>query len=140
MRLRFGAAIRSGRVSSDQGGSIPSTQASSSGTILREPNPINQTIPDSDTSSESSMSTQAGNNGKGVEDRGLDYNTQLRFEDINNHGAKIFKDNQGRYVVKIEDHPSEDEVILMANYQGDRYMAPDGIMYLVTKTLIMWAH
>ena len=47
-------------------------------------------------------------------------------------GGRFFKDNQGRYVVKIEDHPLEDEVILMANYQGDRYMAPNGVMYLVT--------
>ena len=102
-------------------------------TLLREPSANNQTIPDSDTSSESSMSTQTGNNGKGVEDTGMDYNAKLKFEGINNHGAKIFKDNQGRYLVKIEDHPSDDEVILMANYQGDRYMAPGGVMYLVTE-------
>ena len=57
------------------------------------------------------MSTQTGNAGKNVEDMGLDYNTQLKFEAINIHGAKIFKDNQGRYVVKIEDHPSADQVI-----------------------------
>ena len=74
------------------------------------------------------MSTQTGNAGKNVEDMGLDYNTQLKFEAINIHGAKIFKDNQGRYVVKIEDHPSADQVVLMANYQGDRYMALDGVM------------
>ena len=78
------------------------------------------------------MSTQTGNTGKNVEDMGLDYNTKLKFEGINAHGGKIFKDNQGRYVVKVEDHPSKDEVILMAKYQGDRYMAPDGVMYLVT--------
>ena len=35
-------------------------------------------------------------------------------------------------MVKVEDHPSANEVLLMANYQGDRYMAPDGVMYLVT--------
>ena len=63
---------------------------------------------------------------------GLDYNTKLKFEGINTYGGKICKDNQGRYVVKVEDHPSVDEVILMANYQGDRYMAPDGVMYLVS--------
>ena len=132
MQLQSGAAIRSGRVSSNQGGSLPSTQASSTGTLIREPSPRNQTVPDSDTSSESSMSTQMGNTGKKVEDMGLDYNTQLKFEGINTYGGKIFKDNQGRYVVKVEDHPSIDEIILMANYQGDRYMAPDGVMYLVT--------
>ena len=59
------------------------------------------------------MSTQTGNTGKNVEDLGLDYNTKLKFEGINSHGGKIFKDNQGRYVVKVEDHPSKDEVILM---------------------------
>lgn len=63
---------------------------------------------------------------------GLDYNTQLKFEGINIHGGKIFKDNQGRYVVKIEDHLSADQVILMGNYQGDWYMAPERVMYLVT--------
>ena len=133
MRLRSGAAIRSGRVSSNQGGSIPSTQASSTGTHLREPSTNNQTISDSDTSSESSMSTQTGNNEKSAEHIGLDYNTQLRFEGINNYEAKIYKDNQGRYLVKIEDHPSNHEQVLMANYQGDRYMAPSGVMYLVVE-------
>ena len=98
MRLRSGIAIRSGRVSSNQGGSLPSTQASSTGTLSREPSPINQTIPDLDTSSESSMSTQTGNTGKNVEDMGIDYNTKLKFEGINAHGGKIVKDNQGRYV------------------------------------------
>ena len=79
------------------------------------------------------MSTQTGNIKKKIEDMGLDYNTQLKFEGINTYGGKIYKDNQGRYLVKTEDHPSTDEVILMANYQGDRYMAPDGVMYLVTE-------
>ena len=93
MQLRSGIAIRLGRVSSNQGGTLPSTQASSTGTLIREPSPRNQAIPDLDTSSESNMSTQTGNTGKNVEDMGLDYNTQLKFEAINVHGAKIFKDN-----------------------------------------------
>ena len=95
MQLWSGAAIRSGRVSSNQGGSLPSTQASSTGTLLREPSPINQTIPDSDTSSESSMSTQTGNNGKSAENIGLDYNTQLKFEGINTYGEKSSKITKG---------------------------------------------
>ena len=61
---------------------------------------------------------------------GLDYNTKLNFQGLNAHNAKIYKDNQGRYVVKVEDHPSEDEPFVMANYHGDRYMGPQGVMYL----------
>ena len=34
-------------------------------------------------------------------------------------------------MVKVEDHPSEDEPLVMANYHGDRYMGPHGVMYLV---------
>ena len=64
------------------------------------------------------MSTQTGNTGKNVEDMGLDYNTKLKFEGINTYGGKIYRDNQVKYVVKVEDHPSADEFILMANYQG----------------------
>ena len=62
----------------------------------------------------------------------LDYNTKLNFQGLNAHNARIYKDNQGRYVVKVEDHPSEDEPSVMANYQGDRYMGTEGTIYLIT--------
>ena len=64
---------------------------------------------------------------------GLDYNTKLNFQGLNEHNAKIYKDNQGRYVVKVEDHPLEDEPLVMANYQDDRYMGPHGVMYLLVE-------
>ena len=54
----------------------------------------------------------------------LDYNSKLKFQGTNDFNAKIYKDNQGKYVVKIEDHPFEDEPSVIANYQGDKYMGP----------------
>ena len=33
----------------------------------------------------------------------------------------------------MKDHPSKDEHLLMANNQGNRYMGPQGVMYLVVK-------
>lgn len=51
------------------------------------------------------------------------------------YGAKIYKDNQGRYVVKVEDQPLPDEPSIMANYQGDRFMSPMGVMSLVVEDL-----
>ena len=38
-------------------------------------------------------------------------------------------------MVKVDDHPSEDEPLVMANYQEDRYMGPHGVMYLVVENL-----
>ena len=38
-------------------------------------------------------------------------------------------------MVKVEDYPSEDESSVMANYQGDRYMGPHEVMYLVIENL-----
>ena len=38
-------------------------------------------------------------------------------------------------MVKVEDHPLEDEPSVMANYQGDRYMGPHGVMYLLVENL-----
>ena len=63
----------------------------------------------------------------------LDYNTKLNFQGLNDYSTKIYKDNQGRYVIKVEDHPSKDEPLVMANYQGDRHMGPHGVMYLVVE-------
>ena len=64
---------------------------------------------------------------------GFDYNTKLNFQGTNCFNAKIYKDNQGRYILKIKDNPFEDEPPLMANYQGNRYMGPHGVMYLVVE-------
>ena len=57
----------------------------------------------------------------------------LKFKGANDHGAKIYVNNQGQYLVKVEDHPSEEKTRLWANYQGDRYIGPQGIMYIVTE-------
>ena len=52
---------------------------------------------------------------------------------MNEHNAKIYKDNQGRYVVKVEEYFLEDEPTLIANYKGDRYMGPEGFIYWVVE-------
>ena len=132
MHLRSGVSIKLGHISSEKGGSLPSTQASSSKTPVFNPSPRSR---DLETSSESSMSTGPEASVKMPDETGLDYNTKLNFQGLNVHNAKIYKDNQGRYVVKVEDHPSEDEPSVMANYQGDRYMGPHGVMYLLVEDL-----
>ena len=64
----------------------------------------------------------------------MDYNTLLKFKGaFNDHGAKIYVDNQGQYLVKVKDRPSEEKTRLWATYQGDKYIGPQGIMYLVTE-------
>ena len=68
-----------------------------------------------------------------LDETGLDYNTKFNFQGMNEHNAKIYKDNQGRYVVKVENHPSEDEPSVMASYQGERYMGPHRVMYVVVE-------
>lgn len=52
----------------------------------------------------------------------LVYYNLLKFKGKIDHGAKIFVDSVGTYLVKVEDHPSIDEPNLMVNYQGDHYM------------------
>ena len=54
MHLRSGVSIKSGHISSEKGGSLPSTQASSSRNPIFNPSPNPR---DLETSSESSMST-----------------------------------------------------------------------------------
>ena len=86
-----------------------------------------------ETSSESSISTILETSFRMTHEIGLDYNIKLNFQVLNDYNAKIYKDNQGRYAVKVEDHPSKDEPLAMASYQGDKYMGSHGVMYLVVE-------
>ena len=49
----------------------------------------------------------------------------------NTHSAIIYKDPAHRFLVKIEDHPTDFNATPFVNYQGDRYIGPQGEMYLV---------
>ena len=109
---------------------MPSTQASSSRTPIFNPSLDPR---DLETSYESNMSTRPETLIRMPDETSLNYNTKLNFQGLNEHNAKIYKDNQGRYVIKAEDHPSEDEPSIMGNYQGDRYMGPHGVMYLLVE-------
>lgn len=82
--------------------------------------------------SDSSMDTTSSYQSQpiGVE---LDYDGKLRFHMENTHGAKIYKDFIHRFAVKVEDHPSEVDPAPWVNFQGDRYMGQDGVMYLLTE-------
>ena len=51
----------------------------------------------------------------------------------NTYGAKIYRDSMNRFAVKIEDHSSEFDPAPWVNYQEDRYMGRDGVMYLVVE-------
>ena len=111
---------------------MSSTQESLTRTPIFNPLPDPR---DLETSSESSMSIGPKTSIRMPNETGLDYNTKLNFQGLNEYNAKIYKDNQGRYVVKVEDHPSKDEPSIMTNYQGDRYMGPHGVMYLLVDDL-----
>ena len=109
---------------------MPSIQASSTRTPIfnRSPNPR-----DLETSFKSSMSTRLETLVRMPDETSLDYNAKLNFQGLNEYNAKIYKNNQGRYVVRVQDHPSEDESLVMATYQGHRYMGPHGVMYLAVE-------
>ena len=61
----------------------------------------------------------------------LDFNTKIKFIRHNTYGAFIYKDPSHRFLVKIEDHPTEFNASPFVNYQGDRYIGPQGEMYQV---------
>ena len=65
----------------------------------------------------------------------LDYNTKIIFIRDNTHGALIYKDPQNRFLIKIEDHPTEFEATPFVKYEGDRYTGQQGEMYLVVENL-----
>ena len=133
MQLRSGIFIRSGQKSSQRSGSNPSTGASTTRTLNTGPSLAQQKEQNSETSSKLDESMETGQS-EGLHDNsGLDYNSRLDYQGLNRYGAKIYKDMLGRYLVKIEDHPSPDEPQVMANYQEDRYMGPHGVMYLVVE-------
>ena len=80
--------------------------------------------------SESSMDTTSSYQSQPIEVE-LEYDGKLRFHMENAHGAKIYKDFIQRFAVKVEDHPSEVDPTPWVNFQGDRYMGRDGVMYLL---------
>ena len=62
----------------------------------------------------------------------FDYEVKLHFHMENAHGAKIYKDYNQKFAVKVEDHPSDHDPAPWVNFQGDRFMGRDGTMYLMT--------
>lgn len=128
MHLRSGAYYRSGNRSVADERSRASTHESTA----RTPScgaPIAEEVA-YDTDSELSMASTPS---ASVAHAGVDlqYDTQIRFERENMHGAKIYKDQAEQYMVKVEDHVSPFDPAPWVNYQGDRYMGRVGDMYLI---------
>lgn len=63
----------------------------------------------------------------------LECNAKIVYYGDNAYGAKIYKDMMNRYLVKVENPTSAFQETLFVNYQGNRYMAKDGTMYLVVE-------
>ncbi len=61
----------------------------------------------------------------------IQYDSRLRFQEENLHGAKIYKDSINRLAVKIEDYFTSFDPAPWVNFQGDRYMGRDASMYLL---------
>lgn len=51
----------------------------------------------------------------------------------NTYGARIYRDPMNRFAVKIEDHSFDFDPAPWVNYQEDRYMGRDKVMYLVVE-------
>ena len=130
MHLRSGALYRSGNRSISDIKSRASTQESSARSQFQANAPIEEVV--SDTLSNSSMET-GGSSHVNQPDIVLDYNIKITFIRDNNHGALIYKDPLNRFLIKIEDHPTKFEATPFVNYQGDRYIGPQGEMYLVVE-------
>lgn len=127
MHLRSGAYYRSGHQIEIEARSLATTQESTERThSLREP--LEEEVV-SETDSISTMaSTSTQNTNLGVE---LEYDFQIRYEKENLNRAKIYRDQNGQFMVKVEDHHTEFDPAPWVNYQGDRYMGKDGAMYLI---------
>lgn len=127
MHLRSGACIRSGQPSTVDGRSRASTQESTARSSLPKVSEQEHAFA-YEADSEDSMAT----NSSGSHGIGLVYNTKLTFERENIYGAQLYRDPSNQYVVKIEDHHSQFDPEPWVNYQEDRYMGRDGVMYLIT--------
>ena len=128
MNLRSGTVIRSGIPAE----SVVRSRASTQGSTARS-QPIVSAPPEefayetlSDSSISSEMSHPAGHSSIR-----LSYDDQLTYSMQNTYGAKIYRDSMNRFAVKIEDHSSEFDPAPWVNYQEDRYMGRDRVMYLV---------
>ena len=130
MHLRSGVFYRSGNPIARENVSKISTEESTARTPGLEVQQAKENLPG--YVSDSSMDTTSSYQSQpiGVE---LDYDGRLRFHMENAHGAKIYKDFIQCFVVKIEDHPSEVDPAPWVNFQGDRYMGREGVMYLLTE-------
>ena len=103
--------------------------------MARTPNqvtPIVEERTDSETESNSNMDTSSliPTRIHGIE---LEYDGTLRFHMTNTHGARIYRDFISRFAVRVEDHSSPVDPAPRVNYQGDRYMDRNGVMYLLVE-------
>ncbi|MCO5611004.1 hypothetical protein L7F22_065252 [Adiantum nelumboides] len=55
----------------------------------------------------------------------------LKFQFINELGAKIYKDRMERYCVKVEDRQGDMRDLMPVIYSGDQYFDDQGFMYIV---------
>ena len=83
----------------------------------------------SDSTSSMSMDAHVSE----TQEYSMAFNMRLEFSKTNTHGAQIYKDPLGRWVVKIEDNPTTLETAPFVNYQGELYMGQNGERYVVTK-------
>ena len=130
MHLRSGAFYRSGNRSISDIRNRASTQESASRSQFQATLHVEEVV--SDTYSDSSMDTA-----KTLHDNQsnivLDFNTKITFIRDNTFGALIYKYLSNRFLINIEDHPSDFNATPLVNYQGDRYIGPQGEMYLVVE-------
>ena len=63
----------------------------------------------------------------------LEYDGTLRFHMTNALSERIYRDFISRFAVRVEDHSSLVDPAPHVNYQGDRYMDSNGVIYLLVK-------
>ena len=60
----------------------------------------------------------------------IEYDVKLMFVDVNAFGAKVYCDLENRYLIKVEDHPTQTYTSLWVSHQGDHYVDKDGVSYV----------
>ena len=132
MHLRSGIYYRSGHNNKIDRLSGISTQESTTSRTPNHVTPIVEERTDLETESNSSMDTSSSipTRTHGIE---LEYDGSFRFHMTNTDDARIYRDFISRFAVRVEDHSSLVDRAPRVNYQGDRYMDRNGVMYLLVE-------
>ena len=71
----------------------------------------------------------------------MDFNVRLEFVHTNAHDVQLYKEPMNRWVVKIEEYPTDFDPSPWVNYQGEMYVGQEGACYQVARqSQTMWTN